>query len=76
MVQCASAAPVPDPAQTSFARLSGSELIQRLNWGEDEWTYRLTDEDRDGISEIEAGPRGVSGLKPKAPSRRNRPAPS
>jgi hypothetical protein len=37
-----------------------------LNWGDDEWTYRVNDQDGDGISEIEAGPRVATGLIPKA----------
>jgi hypothetical protein len=37
-----------------------------LNWEADEWTYRLTDRDGDGISDIEAGPRTAAGLIPKA----------
>lgn len=37
-----------------------------LNWGGDEWTFRLVDRDGDGISEIEAGPRTRIGLIPKA----------
>ena len=37
-----------------------------LNWGADEWTFRLTDQDGDRISDIEAGPRTVAGFKPKA----------
>jgi hypothetical protein len=37
-----------------------------LNWGADEWIYRLTDQDGDGVSDIEAGPRTATGLIPKA----------
>jgi hypothetical protein len=37
-----------------------------LNWEADEWTYRLTDQHADGISDIEAGPRTAEGLIPKA----------
>lgn len=37
-----------------------------LNWEEDEWTYRLTDQDGDGISDVEAGPRTAAGMIPKA----------
>jgi hypothetical protein len=37
-----------------------------LNWENDEWTYRLTDQDGDGVSDIEAGPRTATGLIPKA----------
>ncbi|HKP03346.1 MAG TPA: hypothetical protein VJU77_08265 [Chthoniobacterales bacterium] len=37
-----------------------------LNWENDEWTYRLTDQDGDGVSDIEAGPRTAEGLIPKA----------
>lgn len=36
------------------------------NSGADEWTFRLTDLDGDGIVEIEAGPRTLQGFKPKA----------
>jgi len=37
-----------------------------LNWDNDEWIYRLTDQDGDGVSDIEAGPRTKAGLTPKA----------
>jgi hypothetical protein len=37
-----------------------------LNWEDDEWTYRLTDQDGDGVSDIEVGPRTAEGLTPKA----------
>lgn len=37
-----------------------------INLGAAEWTYRLRDLNGDGISEIEAGPRGADGLIPKA----------
>lgn len=37
-----------------------------LNWENDEWTYRLADQDGDGVSAIEAGPRTAAGLIPKA----------
>jgi hypothetical protein len=37
-----------------------------LNWEADEWTFRLTDQDGDRISDIEAGPRTAAGFKPKA----------
>jgi hypothetical protein len=41
-------------------------LTLLLNWDNDEWTYRLADQDGDGVSDIEAGPRTATGLMPKA----------
>lgn len=41
-------------------------LTVLLNWENDEWTYRLIDQDGDGVSDIEAGPRTAAGLVPKA----------
>ncbi len=33
-----------------------------FNWGEDEWDYRVTDEDRDGIYDIRLGTRNAEGI--------------
>jgi DNA-binding transcriptional ArsR family regulator len=41
-------------------------LTLLLNWEKDEWTYRLADQDGDGVSDIEAGPRTAAGFMPKA----------
>lgn len=41
-------------------------LAVLLNWGGREWTFRLSDADGDGVSDIELGPRVGDGLKPKA----------
>ncbi|HEV7406146.1 MAG TPA: hypothetical protein VGO11_24580 [Chthoniobacteraceae bacterium] len=37
-----------------------------LNWDNDEWTWRLTDADGDGVADIEAGPRTAKGMVTKA----------
>ena len=35
------------------------------NWGEDEWSYRFTDPDKDGILRVDLGPKIPGGIKPK-----------
>lgn len=37
-----------------------------LNWGANEWGYRLSDMERSGVRAIEIGPRTREGIKPKA----------
>ena len=37
-----------------------------LDWGEEEWDYRLVDPDGDGICTVEAGPISADGIDPKA----------
>ena len=49
---------VKEEAQPLFAVI--------LNWGTDEWTFRTVFDCGDGTPAIEAGPRTVVGLKPKA----------
>ena len=39
-------------------------LCVLYNWGEDEWTYRFTDADDDGIFDVELGPKTLHGMKP------------
>jgi len=40
-------------------------LTLLLNWGSDEWTYRVRDTDGDGLADLELGPRFAAGIQPR-----------
>lgn len=56
--------------QTLFVETVKAEaetlLAVLINWGADEWDFKLTDSDGDGISDIEVGTRTASGVKTQA----------